>query len=264
MSMNRLPPSRRRGVSAVQLLVVLALLLLLLAFLAPAVARLRDAAARTQSINNLKQLALSVHNANDTYRVMPPIAGDFQNKTGTLHFFLLPFIEQANLYSMTQTGVWDNDAWSQRMNIMIDPRDSSGPPGNVFEGWLATTNYPANWMVFGDGKATASIPNSIPDGTSNTLMFGTRYQMCNGAPTAWGYPGMYLWAPQLAYYSVAVPQHVPSQSDCDPERPQAISNVTIIAMFDGSVRTINPRVSAATWANVCDPADGNALGNDLD
>jgi len=257
-------PSRRCGVTAVQLLVVLALLLLLLAFLAPAVARLRDAAARAQSTNNLKQLALSVHNANDAFGVMPPIAGDFQNKTGSLHFFLLPFIEQQNLYQMANSGVWDNDVWGQRITVMLDPRDGSAPPGNVFEAWLATTNYAGNWMVFGDGKATARIPNSIPDGTSNTLMFGTRYQMCNGAPTAWGYPGMYLWAPQVAFYSVAVPQHAPTQADCDPERPQAIGNTMIIAMFDGSCRTVNPLVSAATWANVCDPADGMPLGNDLD
>ncbi len=258
------PSSRRLGISAVQLLVVLAILLLLLAFLAPALQRVREAAARTQSMNNLKQLGLSVHNCNDTYRKMPPIAGEFVNKTGSLHYFLLPFIEQQNLYNMAQDAVWDSEVWSKPLPILLDPRDTSAPPGNVFEGWLATTNYAGNWMVFGDGKATASIPASIPDGTSNTLMFATRYQMCNGTPTAWGYPGMYLWAPQVAFYSLAVPQHAPVQADCDPQRPQAIGNTTIIGFFDGSVRTINPLVSAATWGNVCDPADGNALGNDLE
>lgn len=256
--------SRRRGVTAVQLLVVLAILLLLLAFLAPALQRLREAAARAQSTNNLKQLALSVHNANDTYRVMPPVVGEFQNKTGSLHYFLLPFVEQQNLYNMAPNAVWDNDVWSKQLPIFVDPRDASAPRGELFDGWLATTNYPANWLVFGDGKATATIPASIPDGTSNTLMYATRYQLCNGTPTAWAYPGMYLWAPQVAFYSVAVPQHAPTQADCDPERPQAIGSATIIAFFDGSVRTINPLISAATWGNLCDPADGNALGNDLD
>jgi hypothetical protein len=257
-------PLRRPGYTAVQLLVVLAILLLLLGLLAPAVQRVREAAQRAESTNNLKQLALSVHNANDAFGMMPPIAGEFQNKTGSLHFFLLPFVEQQNLYNQAQTGVWDNEVWGQVINVLLDPRDGSAPPGNRFEGWLATTSYAGNWMVFGDGKATARIPNSIPDGTSNTMMYATRYQMCNGVPTAWGYPSLYLWAPQVAFYGVRVPQHAPAQADCDPERPQAINNSMIIAMFDSSVRTINPLVSAATWANVCDPADGNALGNDLD
>lgn len=257
------PSLRRSGVTAVELLVVLAVLLLLLAFLAPAVQRVREAAARTQSTNNLKQLGLSVHNCNDAFGMLPPIAGDFVNKTGSLQFYLLPFVEQQNVYNMARDAVWDNEVWSKPITVFLDPRDRSAPPGNVFEGWLATTNYAGNWLVFGDGKATARIPQSIPDGTSNTLMFATRYQMCNGVPTAWGYPGMYTWAPQVAFYSLAVPQQSPSQADCDPKRPQAIGNATIIGFFDGSVRTINPLVSAATWGNLCDPADGNALGNDL-
>ena len=85
--------SRRCGVSPVTLIVVLALLLLLLALLAPAVNRVRDAAARMQSQNNLKQLALAVHNHHDAFNGMPPVVGQFANKTGSLHFFLLPFIE---------------------------------------------------------------------------------------------------------------------------------------------------------------------------
>ena len=261
-------PSRwrvRPGFSAVQLLVVLAILLILIGLLAPLVQRLRQAAARAQSTNNLKQLSIAVLNCTDTYGgKLPPVVGEFVNKTGSLHFFILPFIEQAQLYNNARDGVWDNETWSTVVPTYLDPRDGSGPPNNVFEAWLATTNYPANWMVFRDGTSTARFPASIPDGTSNTMMFTTRYQMCNGTPTAWGYPGMYVWAPQVAYYNQAVPQQTPSQADCDPERPQAIGNVTLAGACDGSVRTINPLVSAATWGNFCDPADGNGLGNDLD
>jgi len=253
---------RRPGLTVAHLLVVLAVLLLLLAFLAPAVARVREAAARAQSTNNLKQMALAVHNAHDTYRTMPPIVGEYANKEGSLHFFLLPFIEQGNLFNAAPNAVWDNDTWSKPIPVFVDPRDTSLPPGAIYQNWLATTNYPGNWMVFKDGKGGTTLAQ-IPDGTSNTLMFALRYQVCNGAPTAWGYPSLYSWAPMIAYDNQQLFQQSPTQNDCDCTRAQAINGMMIIAMCDGSVRHVNPRVSAQTWANVCDPADGMVLGNDL-
>jgi hypothetical protein len=246
----------------IQLLVVLAILLILIGLLIPAVQRVREAAARAQSMNNMKQIGLACHNAHDVYNGFPPTVGDFANKTGTLHFFLLPFIEQQNIYNMGTTAVWDNDVWSMPVTVYLDPRDISAPPGNVFQNWLATTSYPANWMVFKDGQGGTQLAQ-IPDGTSNTLMFTQRYQICNGTPTAWGYPGVYTWAPMVAYYNCSLPQLTPGQQECDPTRPQAMGGALLIGMCDGSVRTANPRVSAQTWSNVCDPADGNVLGNDL-
>lgn len=256
------PRCRRPGVTVIELLVVLAILLLLAALLIPAVQRVRDAAARMQSSNNLKQLALAVHSFHDTNRGFPPIVGDCVGKTGSLHFFILPYIEQGPLFNEGTNAVWDNNVWGKPIAIYSDPRDTSAPPGNVYAHWLATTSYPGNWMVFKDGKEMTTI-GQITDGTSNTLMFGQRYQMCNGTPAAWGYPGLYLWAPMVAYYNQSLPQQAPVQSECDPSRPQAIGNALLIALCDGSVRTIGPGISAITWANVCDPADGNVLGNDF-
>ncbi len=255
--------SHRPGLTAIQLLVVLAILLLLLALMVPAVQRVREAAMHTQSLNNLKQMALAMHNFHDTYKGLPPTVGQVGNKTGSAHFFILPYIEQAPLYNDATDAVWDNEVWSKRIALYLDPRNTSSPPGNVFEGWLATTSYPVNWMVCKDGDAKTSLAQ-ITDGTSNTLMFAQRYQLCNGAPTAWGYPGMYTWTPMFAYYNQSLFQQSPAQADCDPERPQAIGNVMLVAMCDGSARAVSPRVSAVTWANVCDPADGNVIGNDLD
>jgi hypothetical protein len=252
----------RPGLTLIQLLVVLALLLLLGAILVPAVSRVRDAAARMQSMNNLKQLALAVHNAHDVFNGMPPVVGEWQNKTGSLHFFVLPFLEQDNLYKNAATGSWDNETWGQRLPLFLDPRDPSPPPGNVYKGWLATTNYPANWMVFKDGNGGTTFAQ-IPDGTSNTLMYAQRYQVCGGDPTAWGYPSLFKWAPMVAYGTAALPQLAPRQDECDPTRPQAISSAMLAAVCDGSCRALNPQISAQTWANFCDPADGNVLGNDF-
>jgi hypothetical protein len=258
--MTRKSLALRRGVSPVDLLVLIALLLFAFAFLVPAVQRVREAAARVQSTNNLKQLALAMHNAHDTYASFPPTVGAFANKTGTAHFFILPFIEQGPLYNSATNAVWDNDVWSKRVEIFIDVRDASGPPGGLYKNWLATTNYPVNWMVFKDGGTKLQ---QIPDGTSNTLMFAQRYQMCNGTPTAWGYPSLYSWAPVMAYDNQSLFQIAPRQDDCDPTRAQAIGGVPLIALCDGSVRSLTPRLSAMTWANLCDPADGNVLGPDF-
>ncbi len=122
MKLHRIP--HRTGLTAIQLLVVLAVLLLLLALLAPAVQRMREAAMRrTQSMNNLKQLALGTLNVADTYRgMLPPVVGEFQNKTGSLHFFMLPFIEEALLYNRAQDAVWDKEVWGKPIAVFIDPR----------------------------------------------------------------------------------------------------------------------------------------------
>src|SRR5689334_16527450 len=98
----RLSPRRpRRGLSLFQLLLVLAILLILLALLLPAVQKVREAAARTECANNLKQLALAMHNMNDTYGKLPPAFGGFpqaQNSPNTYFFTSLPFVEQQNLF----------------------------------------------------------------------------------------------------------------------------------------------------------------------
>lgn len=258
--MTTQPFYRRSGFTPVQLMVVLALLLFGLAFLAPVLARVREAAARMQSTNNLKQLALGVHNAHDVFTSFPPAVGEFQKKTGSLHFFLLPFLEQELLFREAKEGVWDNNAWGKRLDVFVDKRDASAPAENVYKSWLATTNYAANWMVFGEGGRTIA---QIPDGTSNTLMFAQRYQMCNGTPTAWGYPSPYTWAPIFAYDNQSLFQLSPKQDECDPTRAQAVGGVPLIGMCDGSVRTVSARLSAMTWANLCDPADGNVIGDDF-
>src|SRR5437899_8079031 len=99
--MSHVACHRRRGFTLFQLLVLLALLALLFALLLPAVAKVRQAAARTQCANNLKQLGLATINCADTHRgKLPPLSGAYPDEAafGTLHFHILPFIEQDQLY----------------------------------------------------------------------------------------------------------------------------------------------------------------------
>src|ERR1700737_1922418 len=85
----------RTALTVFDLLVVLAILGLLLALLLPAVQKVRQAASRTQSQNNLKQLALACHQYHDAMNHMPS-GNDAKNFSAAAR--LLPYIEQDNLY----------------------------------------------------------------------------------------------------------------------------------------------------------------------
>src|SRR5262249_52784247 len=88
---------QRGGFTLIELLVVIAIIAILIGLLVPAVQQVREAAARTQCANNLKQLGLAVHNYHGTYKRFPPAAlgGDGEVSGAVL---LFPYIEQAPLY----------------------------------------------------------------------------------------------------------------------------------------------------------------------
>src|SRR4051794_33146416 len=85
----------RRAYTLFQLLVVLALLILLFALLLPAIAKARLSAARGQSQNNLKQIALAAHNYHDTIGHLPS-GLDASNFSAATQF--LPYVEQDAVY----------------------------------------------------------------------------------------------------------------------------------------------------------------------
>jgi prepilin-type processing-associated H-X9-DG protein len=161
-----------------ELLVILALLGLLFALLLPAVAKVRQAANRAKSSNNLKQIGLACHNYHDTNNALP--SGDDDN-----HFsasaYLLPYIEQAALFQQInfKKPVTDkaNDAVRKTaVAVFLSPDD----PQERVKDDLGATNY-----VFNAGSKPSLTDNdgiffhnskitfpAVTDGLSNTLMTG--------------------------------------------------------------------------------------------
>lgn len=153
--------SKTKGFTLVELLVVIAIIGILIGLILPAVQKVRESAARTTSINNLKNIALGFVNlAGGTKSGNLPFAWDGANSA---FYHLLPFIEQQNVQKNNLTG-----AVIRTFKAPLDPTQVSSS---------AYTSYGLNAMVFTQGYIGASIParsniNAAPYIFSSTVVPG--------------------------------------------------------------------------------------------
>jgi len=221
--------NRSRGFTLIELLVVIAIIAILIALLLPAVQQAREAARRSTCKNNMKQIALAMHNYHDVHRCFPYGNRELSHGAGfmiireTWFQQILPYVDQANMYNahssyhqnqMATTGggptlsdrtfVWDTPASIKNTPVATfmcpsNPSGSGQHNNNGFQGNYVTcygdvymrgvSGTAANGLFW---ESSSTRFRDITDGSSNTMMLGeVIVRAPNSAAVTFGEAGSY-------------------------------------------------------------------------
>ncbi len=197
---------RRSAFTLIELLVVIAIIAILIGLLLPAVQKVREAAARVQCTNNLKQIGIALHSFHDANGVLPTdgaysssqtvvpktAGGDWgfgnpnvsaKQQPGSWAYAILPFIEQSAAYQQVAQGAAVKTFGCPsrgRQNPQICPAGTDALWGSPWvydyqnlNPWLKT-DYVANEDVFPAGIGNNMILTQVTDGLSNTIFVGEK------------------------------------------------------------------------------------------
>lgn len=213
--------ARQTGFTLVELLVVITIIGILIALLLPAVQSAREAARRSQCVNNLKQLGLAMHNYMQTTTSFPSgyavEVGGARHRRDCWYHRILPYIEQGAYYDIYTT---DKTEYVHQIGVAIAgvvvpavtcPSDPSSP-GFGGGGSTGRNQFQGNYLVCAGGNVdTAGLPVSVTgdaggmfynnsattmahciDGSANTLMVTESILRGSSAPASgWGEAGGY-------------------------------------------------------------------------
>lgn len=296
---------KRLGFTLIELLVVIAIIAILIALLVPAVQKVREAAARTQVINNLKQCALGTHAADGVYNKLPPACDVYGAAIlpRSIAIHLLPFVEQQNLYNQIVAVVpvvstiamipayqgpldFSNSDGQRVMNFAANLRVFSTIGYNLANG---STVIPLGTAAAGTGLASTSLPGtatigrSFTDGTSNTIMYATRYAQnttatsggnlnCSAYDSTTGLNtgAFFGGVPAIAAASASSTagwQLGPTMAQINCAYTASLAHSfgvagMQVALGDGSTRSVTGTMAFSTWNGALQPNDGTVPGPD--
>jgi prepilin-type N-terminal cleavage/methylation domain-containing protein len=172
---------RRRGFTLVELLVVIAIVALLIGLVLPAVQKVREAAMRSRSMNNLRQIAMGCHNfASANNDTLPNDRGDGSGGA-SLMMRLLPYVEAGPAFDEERGGFARVRLYVSPADPTLDLRSSYKPEDEPFP---TLTSYAYNARVC-TVQNPPKLPATVPDGTSNTLLWAERYARCDTVDFLW-------------------------------------------------------------------------------
>ncbi len=276
---------RRPGFTLIELLVVIAIIGILIALLLPAVQKVREAANRISSTNNLKQLGLAIHNFHDTNQQIPTngghAAGDpviisenvdgvlgygdptksGRDQPGSWAYAILPQLEQGNVYQ--------NDGYSVPLKLFIDPgcrpvlatnaiSDHGIVPNPNGRNPWSHTDYAINIMVSGSRGSHTRLTD-ITDGTSNTILLGTKaMDPANYTTGTWHWDEPLFSGGTGGTYRMGTAVLQDQPGNAYPQNWGApYAGGCLFSMCDGSVRTIAYGPDPTTFGYLLNPNDGH-------